>query len=174
MSGSGISWTTCKSAPRTRQITMSAPHNSVFTGQMHFLQPNQQRQSTEGKSSTVAVTLIIRQCNTIFQRLTGAVNDEAWHYWGGAGCCTLCRATPCGLWKALMLLLGQHFGVYAMRCRWHKRRLTFWGRFRSRLNAMTPSFCRCDGHWLIVVSEWVSSFVTAHKHIIGHFSAITS
>jgi len=55
---------------------VSTPQLS-FTGQMHFLQPNQQRQSTEGKSSTVAVTLIIRQCNTIFQRLTGAVNDEA-------------------------------------------------------------------------------------------------
>ena len=30
MSGSGISWATCKSAPRPRQITMPAPHNSVF------------------------------------------------------------------------------------------------------------------------------------------------
>ena len=30
MSGSGISWATCKSAPRSRQITMPAPHHSVF------------------------------------------------------------------------------------------------------------------------------------------------
>ena len=30
MSGSGISWAICKSAPRSRQITMSAPHHSVF------------------------------------------------------------------------------------------------------------------------------------------------
>jgi len=29
-SGSGISWTICKSAPRSRQITMPAPHHSVF------------------------------------------------------------------------------------------------------------------------------------------------
>jgi len=29
-SGSGISWTICKSAPRYRQITMPAPHHSVF------------------------------------------------------------------------------------------------------------------------------------------------
>ena len=28
--GSGISWTICKSAPRSRQITMPAPHHSVF------------------------------------------------------------------------------------------------------------------------------------------------
>jgi len=30
VSGSGISWTVCKSAPRSRQITMPAPHCSVF------------------------------------------------------------------------------------------------------------------------------------------------
>ena len=30
VSGSGISWTICKSAPRSRQITMPAPHLSVF------------------------------------------------------------------------------------------------------------------------------------------------
>ena len=35
-------------APRSRQITMPAPHHSVFTGRMPFLPPNQQRQSTEG------------------------------------------------------------------------------------------------------------------------------
>ena len=30
MSGSGISWAICKSALRSRQITMPAPHHSVF------------------------------------------------------------------------------------------------------------------------------------------------
>jgi len=30
VSGSGISWTVCKSAPRSRQITTPAPHHSVF------------------------------------------------------------------------------------------------------------------------------------------------
>ena len=48
VSGSGISWAICKSAPRSRQITMPTPHRSVFTGRMPFLLPNQQRQSTEG------------------------------------------------------------------------------------------------------------------------------
>ena len=43
MSGSGISWAICKSAPRCRQITTPAPHHSVFlTGRMPFLPPNQQ------------------------------------------------------------------------------------------------------------------------------------
>ena len=49
VSGSGISWAICKSAPRSRQITMSVLHHSkFFTGRMPFLPPNQQRQSTEG------------------------------------------------------------------------------------------------------------------------------
>jgi len=30
VSGSGISWAICKSAPRFKQITMPAPHHSVF------------------------------------------------------------------------------------------------------------------------------------------------
>ena len=30
VSGSSISWAVCKSAPRSRQITMPAPHHSVF------------------------------------------------------------------------------------------------------------------------------------------------
>ena len=30
VSGSGISWAVCKSAPRSRQITTPAPHRSVF------------------------------------------------------------------------------------------------------------------------------------------------
>ena len=47
VSGSGISWAVCKSAPCSRQITTPAPHHSVFTGRMPFLPPNQQRQSTD-------------------------------------------------------------------------------------------------------------------------------
>jgi len=51
VNGSGISWAIGKSAPRSRQITTPVPHHSVFTGRMPFLPPNQQRQSTEGKST---------------------------------------------------------------------------------------------------------------------------
>ena len=47
VSGSGISWAICKSAPRSKQTTTPAPHHSVFfPGWMPFLLPNQQRQST--------------------------------------------------------------------------------------------------------------------------------
>ena len=56
VSGSSISWAICKSASRSSQITIPAPHCSVFTGRMPFLPPNQQRQSTsfptqKGKTS---------------------------------------------------------------------------------------------------------------------------
>ena len=48
VSGSGISWAICKSAPRSRQITTPAPHHLFLQA---FLPLNQQRQSTEGKST---------------------------------------------------------------------------------------------------------------------------
>jgi len=48
VSGSGISWAICKSAPRSRQITTPQITTQFFTGRMPFLPPNQQRQSTEG------------------------------------------------------------------------------------------------------------------------------
>jgi len=49
VSGSGISWAICKSAPRSRQKTTPVPHHSsFFTGRMPFLPPNQQCQNTEG------------------------------------------------------------------------------------------------------------------------------
>ena len=51
VSGSGICWATCISAPCSRQITMPAPTTKFFTGQMPFLPPKQQRPSTEGANS---------------------------------------------------------------------------------------------------------------------------
>jgi len=42
VSGSGISWAICKSAPRPRQITTLAPNTQFFTCRMPFLPPNQQ------------------------------------------------------------------------------------------------------------------------------------
>jgi len=48
VSGNGICWAICKSAPRLRQITMRTPPLTFCTGWMPFLSPNQQHQSTEG------------------------------------------------------------------------------------------------------------------------------
>ena len=48
MSGSGISWAICKSAPRSRQITTPVPLHSVFYRPDALPATHQQRQSTEG------------------------------------------------------------------------------------------------------------------------------
>ena len=59
VSGSGISWAICKSAPRSRQITTPVPHFSVFLqAGWPFLPPNQ---STEG---SLVSNLISKKGNT--------------------------------------------------------------------------------------------------------------
>ena len=71
VSGSGISWAICKSAPRSRQITTPAPHHSFFTDRMPFLPPNQQRQSTEGTEDFTTqcfVNCITTQCSSVVSR----------------------------------------------------------------------------------------------------------
>jgi len=73
VSGSGISWAICKSAHRSRQITMPAPHLSVFYRRMPFLPPNQQCRSTEGTNYAVQYKKIQKSswnvsCNTLWQK----------------------------------------------------------------------------------------------------------
>jgi len=48
VSGNGISWAICRSAPRPRLITMPESHHSVFN-RLDALPAAQQRQSTEGQ-----------------------------------------------------------------------------------------------------------------------------
>ena len=82
VSGSGISWAICKSAPRSRWITMPAPHHSVSTGRMPFLPRNQQCQSTEGTSyrtanDTAIISASIRQIlkrNTVLPLISAHLN----------------------------------------------------------------------------------------------------
>jgi len=47
VSGIGICWAICKSAPHPRKPRQH-PTTQFFTGRMPLLPPNQQRQSTEG------------------------------------------------------------------------------------------------------------------------------
>ena len=51
VSGSGISWAICKSAPCSKQTPCQHPTTQFFTGRMPFLPPNQQRQSTESSKA---------------------------------------------------------------------------------------------------------------------------
>jgi len=55
MSGSGISCAKCKSALRSRQMTMPDLATQLFTGRVPFLLPNQQHQNTEGIECTCLV-----------------------------------------------------------------------------------------------------------------------
>ena len=84
MSGSGISWAICKSAPRSRQTTTPAPHHSkFFTGRMPFLLPNQQHQSTEGKQDKQLQTDMWQtrniQQHCLIKHTRQDVNYCAWH-----------------------------------------------------------------------------------------------
>ena len=56
MSGSGISWALCKSAPCSRQTTTPAPHHSCFFYRPYALPAAQQHQSTEGTLFTFYTT----------------------------------------------------------------------------------------------------------------------
>ena len=76
VSGSGISWDICKSATRSRQITMPAPHHSVFfTGRVSFLPPKPTASTnsvkelkapiTEGSIYTRNTMQVIRQASQL-------------------------------------------------------------------------------------------------------------
>ena len=57
VSGSGISWAICKSAPRSRQITTPAPHHLVFY--MPFLPPTNSIKALKRSVASVHLTLLI-------------------------------------------------------------------------------------------------------------------
>jgi len=57
VSGSGICWAICKSAPYPRQLHQQ-PTTQFFTGRMPFLPPNQQRQSIENMHKLTYIALV--------------------------------------------------------------------------------------------------------------------
>ena len=60
VSGSGIRWAICKSAPRSRQITMPAPHHSVFY-RPDALPATQPTVSKHWRNCTYLVTKILNK-----------------------------------------------------------------------------------------------------------------
>ena len=78
MSGSGISWTICRSAPCSRQITTPAHHHSVFYSPDALPVAQPQRQSTEGTRQRLMVT-VINQQSTVgslkYCQLSWSAND---------------------------------------------------------------------------------------------------
>ena len=84
VSGSGIIWAICKSAPPSRQIIMPAPHHSVFTGRMPYLPPNQQLQSTEGFTDITSTCQVVDmpshwQVNSPIVMAASRINDTSFH-----------------------------------------------------------------------------------------------
>jgi len=74
VSGSGISWAICKSAPCPREITASATYNSVFYRLDAFLPPNQQFRCV-GLSSNDASYLYLMVIRPVLE-----YGCAAWHH----------------------------------------------------------------------------------------------
>ena len=71
MSGSGISWAICMSAPHFRQITVPAPHHSVFyrldgLPATQLTASKQWRHSKHWRQKSVFLTIVI-QCWSVLQ-----------------------------------------------------------------------------------------------------------
>ena len=71
VSGSGISWAVCKSAPHSRQITMPAPHYSFLQAGCPFCRPtNSVKALPICHISVNSVTTTLHPFNGLFYRTT--------------------------------------------------------------------------------------------------------
>jgi len=66
VSGSGINWTICKSAPRSRQIAMPAPHRSVFY-RWDALPATQPTSSKHWRQTIITFTLFLYHCWQVYE-----------------------------------------------------------------------------------------------------------
>jgi len=69
VSGSGISWAICKSAPRSRQITTPAPHHSVFFYRPDALPAAQPTVSKHWRHNEYASTNQSKIISTLFRNI---------------------------------------------------------------------------------------------------------
>jgi len=83
--GSGISWAVCKSAPRSRQITMTAPHQSVFlqAGCLPVAQPTASKHWRQWimLSSIQYNEIISKACTISWRAESEAATVEGHFYW---------------------------------------------------------------------------------------------
>ena len=88
-SGSGISWAVCKSAPCSKQITMPAPHNSVFL--------QARRRSSHPTNSVKA--LKTKHCRRLKQNKTNAAINVYFisHLVYIPAECLVYSQSPCGI-----------------------------------------------------------------------------
>jgi len=87
VSGSGISWDICKSAPHSRQITMPAPHRSVFyrpdaffadqpTASQHWRQ--KKRENWRETKYIKSKVILLRQIATACKKRNYTVSPLKW------------------------------------------------------------------------------------------------
>jgi len=79
VSGSGIRWTICKSAPRSCQITTPVPHHSIFY-RPDALPAAQQHQSTEGTLVLLIGLWKPQDTKKLLQDSAESVNKLTWTY----------------------------------------------------------------------------------------------
>ena len=82
VSGSSTSWAICKSAPRSRQPRQH-PTIQFFAGQMPFLPPNQQHQSTDVWITTlifIFAPLFLKKVRKVYIQLSCCINECEWSY----------------------------------------------------------------------------------------------
>ena len=97
VSGSGISWAICKSASRSRQITMPAPHHSVFyrPGALPAAQPTASKHWRQKHWSTAHTSTLIS---------LSLQSSSSLCCLSAGGCCHSCENAPST--SVLCLVIG--------------------------------------------------------------------
>ena len=91
---SGISWAICRSAPRSRQITTTAPHNSVFYRPDAL--PAAQLTVSVHWRHCVQVYILTRKGHVLKVTPCGSTEGRVWSLW-----------LPCVCWRLKNLLFCQ-------------------------------------------------------------------
>ena len=135
VSGSGISWAVCKSAPRSRQITTPAPHRSVFyrSDTLPAAQPtaserwmtSQLKQQISKRWYLLSSTTPRSQCAVCLQPMT-STQSLCWRCWASsafqcptvsAGCTpSKCTQPTYGLLLTLIVRVAKLMWKFPPNC----------------------------------------------------------
>jgi len=128
VSGSGISWDICKSAPRSRQITTPAPHRSVFlqTG-CPSCRPTNSVEALKAAcgewTSSLMTTVVV--CRWRYDRhVVDAAAESAAHIWRHLWAPALLRRSAGGAGRPVQPQHARHHSAQQRRTRPRRRRST--------------------------------------------------
>ena len=122
MSGSGICWAICKSAPHPRQPRQHP--TSFLQAGCAFLPPNQQRQSTEGNTLKCLTAANVCDCHRVGERYNGVGGRPVcWTGNHSSSCttasCTINRnklGTSTAIFEPVMLECGRMLEALRPKC----------------------------------------------------------